>query len=611
MFKKRLRLLYLLLCAALLLIALRLFYFQVLQVTDVDPSFRLLPRPDWKEMAPPRGDIRDRNGVLLATDRAVLDLAVMYDRLLPPLTRAAGMRIPTGQVIGIESWLDEACSLTGEPVEAVLDRRDRIVERVQTIRRTVLRRAARSGRRIRRVLEETIPHTLISDIPFELAARVEANPERFPGAIIRSGTAREYPQERLASHVIGYVVEARRPEDGGPIRGDPTIVPGDRIGELGAERQFDKALRGVPGYYEIEVDRLTGAARRDVMFAAQPGKTAFLTLDAQAQTATEAAFGEAHGGAVVMDVRSGAILVMASLPTFDNNDIASAFERSAEHPELKLFLSRAMRDSVPSGSVIKPIVALAAADAGAVTPHTRFTCTGVMRLGRREARCAGRHGTLNMTEAIEHSCNIWFYNAGLKAGPHGIVKMARAFGWGEKTGVDLPWEWAGRLPSPGPGWYPGHTLNLSIGQGSLMVTPLQVAVAMAAIANGGDVLRPRVLLRMEPEETDSPVAPSRIARRLDLPAAALAAVREGMRRVPRTGTARLVPGLDTLNVAAKTGTAETPDPEVNHAWIVGFVPADRPRYSFAVVVHNTPAHGAEAAGPIAAEMLAALLQEQP
>ncbi len=297
MFKKRLRLLYLLLCAGLVLIVLRLFYLQVLQVTDVDPSFRLLPRPDWKEMAPPRGDIRDRNGVLLATDRPVLDLAVMYDRLLPPetptdpLARAAGMRIPTKQVLGIESWLDEACHLTGEPVEEVIERRDRIVERVQTIRRTVLRRAARSGRRIRRVLEETVPHTLISDIPFELAARVEANPDRFPGAIIRSGTAREYPLEGVASHVIGYVVEARRPEEGGPIRGDPTIVPGDRIGELGAERQLDKALRGVPGYYEIEVDRLTGAGRRDVMFTAQPGKTAYLTLDARAQAAAEAAFG--------------------------------------------------------------------------------------------------------------------------------------------------------------------------------------------------------------------------------------------------------------------------------------------------------------------------------
>ena len=318
-----------------------------------------------------------------------------------------------------------------------------------------------------------------------------------------------------------------------------------------------------------------------------------------------------------MDCRNGEILVLASAPAYDNNDLASAWDRARENPRSGLFLSRAMRGAVPSGSAIKPIIALAAAQTNAVNPQTTFACERIMRFGNRNWTClGGPHGHINMAGAIEHSCNIWFYKAALKAGPQVLVAMAAQLGWGKKTGIDLPSESAGFLPTPATGWFPGNTLNLSIGQGNLRVTPLQVAVAMAAIANRGKILRPHILLRTTfpapGGDSASPPAESFILRQVTLPLAALEAVRAGMRRVPVSGTAcrpPYGPRLAALKVAAKTGTAETGNPRLNHAWIAGYLPYDNPRYAFAVVIHHTPGHGAEIAGPIAADTLEQLTMD--
>jgi len=610
-YQKRLRLAYLVLCVGLLIIAARLFYLQVCRVTDIDPSYRLMPRPSWRTIPAPRGSITDRNGVVLAVDRPVLNLAVPYDIL-----RGAGSAAEKGgQGAGIETWLAEACRVAGRDPAEVRETRRRIIERVERIRRNVLERARRTGRRIRKIREETIAHTLMEDIPFELAARIEAAPERFPGVVIRSSLKRTYPLKSLAVQALGYVVTARYddPLEPRPIRGDPTIEPGDRIGELGAERAFDRWLRGMPGYCKRGRDEKTGEITREVIFPAHPGRSVTLTLDAEAQGRAEEALGERQGGVVVLDCRNGEILVLASTPTYDNNDLAAAFRAAREDQRSGLFLSKAMRASVASGSVIKPIVALAAAEKGAVTPGTTFVCEGAMRFGGRLWRCAGHHGRIEMVGAVEHSCNIWFYNAGLKAGPGAIVAMARSLGWGRKTGIDLPWEWPGFLPNPGVGWFPGNTLNLSIGQGNIHVTPLQVAVSMAAIANGGRVLRPHVLQGVRPPPEGYVAPESFVVREVALPPEALRAVREGMRRVPISGTARsepFGPRLAALRVAAKTGTAETGNPQVNHAWIAGYVPWNAPRYAFAVVVHRTPGHGAEVAGPVAAAALEALMRDE-
>jgi len=616
-FHKRLHLVYLFLCVGLGLICARLFFLQVLQVTDIDVDYILLRRPSWQEMPASRGKILDRKGIVLAEDRPILNLAVQYKNLDLPrdsVPSLVGLNLSAEEQIGVSSWLDEACRITGrdreEDREEVLQTRDNIVRRVRSARRAVDRwRAQRRMRAITKILEETIPHTLIKDIPLELAARIEADPGRFPGVVVRVESERRYLFGRLAAHAMGYVTKARRPaEIGQPIRNDPTILPGDRIGELGAERQFDKWLRGSPGYYELQTNRKTGAVQRKVLFSGKRGRDIHLTIDAGAQMLTEEALAGRAGGAIAMDVHTGEVLVLASSPVYDNNDLNAAFRYAAENPSSGIFLSRALRGPTPSGSVIKPIVALAGAAEGAVRPETRFTCAGAQQFGRARKHCSGHHGSMNMTEAIEHSCNIWFYNAGLKAGPQAIRAMAWQLNWGHKTGIDLPGEAAGRLPRPGPGWYAGHTLNLSIGQGNLLVTPLQVAVAMAAIANGGAVLQPHILARIEPPPDDNPLLESYIKRRIDLPPQALEAIRTGMQRVPGPrGTARRINKLRTLKAAAKTGTAQIGRTELNHAWIAGYAPYDNPKYAFAVVIHHTSGHGADEAGPVAAEMLEALL----
>lgn len=604
MYQHRLRIIYIALCAGLLILAAKLVWLQVWQITDVDPSYRLTPRRSWQIIPAPRGTITDRNGNILAEDQPVLDLAVAYKNLCiqPPESETP---LPAKL-----EWLPEACAIAGKNLAEIEQTRSNILARVDRIRKSVLRRAKASRRRILKIREETIPHTLIHNIPLELAARIEANPDHFPGAVIRPSLKRVYPNHTLAVHALGYTVTARYtdPVHPEPIRGDPTIEPGDRIGQLGAERAFDSLLRGVPGYCDTRRDKKTGRIKRNLIFPARPGKTIILTLHLAAQKRAENALAGKAGGVVVMDCRNGEILVLASAPTYDNNDLASAWQRAQEEPRSGLFLSRAMRGAMPSGSAIKPIIALAAAQAGAVTPQTTFFCDGAMHFGNRNWTCYGRHGHINMAGAIEHSCNIWFYNAALKAKPQALAALAAQLGWGKKTGIDLPSESPGFLPTPATGWYPGNTLNLSIGQGNLRVTPLQAAVAIAAIANRGNILSPHILLRTDTGNTSA--EKSFIIRQVNLPSAALEAVRKGMRRVPISGTANarpFGPRLAALRIAAKTGTAQTGNRRINHAWLVGYLPHDNPRYAFAVVIHNTPGHGAEIAGPIAADTLEGLM----
>jgi penicillin-binding protein 2 len=268
--------------------------------------------------------------------------------------------------------------------------------------------------------------------------------------------------------------------------------------------------------------------------------------------------------------------------------------------------------------MIKPIVALAAAACG-VGPERTFSCVGkprgTLEVAGRVFRCDGEHGAVNMERAVSQSCNLYFWEVSRRIGPEAIFTWARDLGFGRLTGVDLPYEWKGRLPDPSraPRWYVGNTLNLAVGQENLSVTPLQVAVVMAAIANGGKVIRPTVLHRIEPEpdpETfPSPCSP--VIAELPLPPAGLRAVRAGMLDAALSGTASRVEGIRSLRAAVKTGTAQTTNEQINQAWIGGYLPADAPRYAFVVVVHNVPGHGADVAGPIAVAVLNTLLRDRP
>ena len=597
MFGRRLNLVYLALCAALLVLCAKIFILQVLRISLEDPGIVLHPPKPWQRIPAARGAVLDRNGIILAADRPQLDLAIRYDRLRYP-----------------KYWLRALQQATGMSEEELLDARARIRRRVRLIRGEVLERNPRIRRKLRagkmrgwKIYEETIPHTVVADVSLQTAARVQASPERFPGVTVETRLRRECPDGSMARLIVGLLSKVPPLQAGQTIE-DPRISPGDRIGVSGIEKQYDRVLRGMPGLFREEVIRIkgagigldpllggiTGAARKElerrsgtrtriVPLAVEHGSSIRLTLDRNAQLRATLALADRKGAVVVMDVRNGELLVLASTPLED-------------------YLSRAIQDPIPCGSVIKPIVALAAGEEGL---NMSVNCAGSIRIGGRTYQCSHSHGATRMKKGIAESCNIYFWRLGRRIGVPAIVKMADDLGFGKRTGVDLPFEWPGRLPTP------TSPMNLCIGQGNLQVTPLQVAVAMAAIANGGKVLKPRIFLRVEPAGAleGLPEPGPALVREISFSQPTLETVRAGMRAAVAQpgGTVYSIPQLRMLKVAAKTGTAETNDPRHNHTWLAGYVPWDEPRYAFAIVVHRAPGSGAGVAGPIAAQVLDTLI----
>jgi penicillin-binding protein 2 len=613
MFDRRLGLLYFVFCAALLCIGARLFELQVLGVTAEDPDAVLRSPLPLEEVPAARGTIFDRDGAVLAADQPTLELTVQYGELLrmcelggnsmfpeeQDRIREAQKRNPVAED-SLQSRLEALSAVTGRDPASVLARVGEIVSQIRQMRRQALGdREAEFGRRVLR--EETIRHMLISGVTVETAERVAAGASRFPGVAVSPAWRRTYPQGRFAAHVVGYLWRAPRPLPGEmPENWD--VRPGDWVGKAGAEKQFDSALRGVPGIINTSVDKRTGRLTRSVLFPAQAGSNLHLTLSGAAQRVAEEKLAGLVGAVVVMDVRTGELLVLATSPSFDPAKTPGA-EDLALHAEL----SRATQDSVPPGSIFKPVVALAAS-AGGFGTDRRILCEGALRFGGHRFGCEGHHGLVNMEEAIAQSCNIYFYQAALQARPEVILSWASALNLGRRTGVDLPYERPGRLPKIGPDWRGGQTLNLGIGQDDLSVTPLQVAVMTAVIANGGKSPRPTILRRLEPppEEEASAAVEAPPPCEVSLPADGLRAVRRGMLQCTIGGTASSVPEFRELKAAVKTGTAETRDPAINHAWVAGYLPYDSPRWAFVVVVHNVPGFGAKIAGPIAAATLQAL-----
>lgn len=614
----------------LLLLAARLASVQLFRWGAEDsgtrPGVRFATLPAW------RGPILDRRGEVLAADRSTLDLAILYPESLL-LLRASGEKLSRGEsalLRGSAYVRGRARDLRDDPqadpaelllvtdaLKGTLDAaKEESLRRLLDRRLTGLAHASGAGsqelysglqrivrtvRQIHAVLpkipvisEEVSAHKLVRDVTVEAAGRIETQPARFPGMSVQSGTARCYPQGRLAPQVVGYLRPAQPPQPG-EESDNPLVEPGELVGINGVERQFDALLRGRTGTASMDQDPRSGTPVRRVLFAARGGSRIFLSLDAAAQRAAEEGLDGETGAVVVMDVRTGELLVAASAP--------------AEQE-----LSRITQDSVASGSIVKPIVALAAA-ANGLGPETTFECRHTFMLnGHPNGECSGTHGAVAMRAAIAQSCNVYFWELGRRVGPGPILQWARDMGWGDRTGVDLPYEWPGRLPNPAhrPDWNVGNTLNLCVGQEDLSVTPLQVTVAVACIATGGKVLRPTVVHRIEPEP-DAELLPPRggpVLRTLSFNRPALEAVRAGMRDAVESpsGTASNLPALRLLRAAAKTGTAETLSDTVNQAWIAGYFPYDSPRYAFAVVLHRVAGHGATAAGPIAEKVLQVVAQ---
>jgi penicillin-binding protein 2 len=370
-----------------------------------------------------------------------------------------------------------------------------------------------------------------------------------------------------------------------------------------------------------------------------------LALDLDLQREAEAAFldvpdGEPAkmGAAVAMDVKTGDVLVMLSRPSYDPNAFAGGIDvetwNSLTGDEWEPLQNRAIQNHYPPGSTHKPILAAALLADGIVTPETRVFCPGYFRHGRRTYRCwkRGGHGSVGIHEALKQSCDVYFYTNGVKLGIDRLAHYARAFGLGHRTGIRLANEAPGLVPSTewkkrrfGVVWYPGETVSASIGQGYNLYTPLQLAVAYAALANGGKVLRPRLLLRLEARDgTVLEEFPPEVRGEVPISPEHLALVRRGLAAAVEepggTGRRARVPGV---RVAGKTGTAqvvrlehtegleeeEIPIRYRDHGWFGAFAPADAPEIAVGVFVEHG-LHGASAAAPVAQRILARYFEKK-
>jgi len=563
----RLALLGVVFLAGLVLLGVRLYHLQVVQSWDYEQ--RQTKQSVRRVLLPsPRGRILDRRGRLLADNQPNYCVALYLEELRRP-----------------GRW-----SNTVNAAEIELDR---LSETLQIPR-------ACPRHRIEEHIRKNLPLPLIvwAHLDDAALARLVECRTNFPGVDIFVQPERLYPQGRLAAHVLGYVgrgdlAEAARAED------FHYQLPGLK-GRAGLEKEYDDLLCGLPGGQLIRVDAV--GYRHDEWTARQPvpGRDLTLTLDSGIQASLENVLAGVRGAGVVLDPRNGDILAMASAPTFDPNALSPA-----PAPELwqallddsaRPLLNRALAGVYPPGSTMKPFVALAALTLGDQPAITTHVCDGSFHLGNRLIQCANgeRHGVVDMRKAIEVSCNVYFCSVARDMGYEPIWTIAQQAGMGRRTGIDLPGEAAGLLPTAAwkqarqhEEWSVGDTCNVAIGQGDLLVSPLQMAVATAALANGGRVLQPRLLRRGDSDEGE-------VISRASWPASANVFVCSAMRDVVsgEEGTGHRV-RVSGLTIAAKTGTAQyrVDGQPKKYGWMISFAPAEAPRVVAVMVVEEAQTGG--------------------
>lgn len=545
-----------------------------------------------RQLEAPRGLIRDTHGRLLVGNRRSHDLVLDRERL--------------------------------EDADAV----------AAWVARVVGEDAADVRERMRRHEDEPAfrPVVLARDLTFSQVAWIEARREDQPALFIQTRVLRQYPHGSLAAHVLGHVGEVDAEE---LLRPDVAAYHrrGDLIGKTGVERRYDRVLSGRRGTERVVVDNLGREIDQTVAEPPRSGAEVHLTLDLELQRVAERALAGRRGACVVLDPRDGAVRVLASSPAYEPEAFVGGISvvrwRQYADDELEPLRFRAIGEVYPPGSVWKALVSAAVLESGVHGTDHAVTCLGQVGLYGRPRRCwkTVGHGVVDMHRALVHSCNVYYYLAGRDAGHAAIARLADEFGFGQPTGIDVPGEAAGTLPSDawkrrelGEPWYPGDTINLAIGQGYLSTTPLQVAVLAMAIGNGGDVWRPHVFSHAVDGLTAEVVQDGEpwLLRHARLSESTTRFLRDAMVAVVDGGTARRA-RVSGVAVAGKTGTAQPssgdappgiPQAELplryrEHAWFMGFAPAEEPEVAFAVVLEHAGAHGGEVAAPVAREVLEA------
>lgn len=603
-------------------------------------------RPIEREIILPaaRGRILAQDGTVLARDCAIDALAVEYRLLQDPpdkrwLRKAVRSRLSkadrkvAGKVSAARAKVlaeraDNAeilARICGISAEQWADRARKIQDRVERIATKVNRRARTKAARPREndgswtarlyqlliddpppprivVKEELRHHVMAEAISPESVAEIESRPDDYPGVKIERVVRRRYEQGESAAHVVGHL---------GPGE------DGETVGLTGVERQYESVLRGKDGATVELIGRGRRVIASHVSRQPQPGRDVVLAIDLPLQRTAESLLQDAlkrgqnyfsakktpdpfsGGGAVaVMDVETGELLVAASAPAFDPNlfavgddDALKALLADESHP----LFNRVVQMAIPPGSTFKIVTAAALLESATVGPGEPFNCRGYLHTPDWQ-RCelfirrGVGHGEVTLPDALAVSCNVYFFHFVEQMGDRPLLELADRFGFGRPTGVDLPGEASGALPTPEN---IAELQSVAVGQGKLTATPLQVLRMTAAVANGGRSVEPCVVKRGEKERGD--VVISRVT---------INAIRRGLERVvaDTRGTAHGTVYIESIPIAGKTGTAETGEDRRSHAWFAGYVPADKPKYAFVIALEHA-GDASSAAGPVAKRLV--------
>lgn len=466
-----------------------------------------------------------------------------------------------------------------------------------------------------RIYSRFSPVRVKRDVDFKTLSAVEENLYQLPGVSYEIESKRIYPFNVRAPHLLGYCKEIT---DAQLAKVGSAYQQGDVIGSSGLEASYETFLRGEKGYEFISVNskgQLLGpleGGRRDI-----PSKDGFdlnLSVDFGLQMLAESLMTNYRGALVAIDPNDGGVLALVSKPDFDPS-VFSGVTSVEEWNQLntdpdKLLFNRATMTRYPPGSTFKMLIASAALEEGIIDEHFRITCNGAFRFGNKTFKDLHVHGSMNVIEAIQHSCNVFFYQLILKIGLDNLYKYGKRFGFGQPTGFDIGEETAGILPSTeyynrvyGKGkWTQGYLVSLGVGQGEVGVSPMQMARYAALLANGGTLLQPHAVNSIRNKRTNNLDVIDHKESSVGIDTNVMRVIREGMRRVVEepggTGGMARIPGIIS---GGKTGTAENPH-GADHAWYIGFAPFDHPKIAIAVMLENAGFGGAKAA-PIAGKVM--------
>ncbi len=522
------------------ILLISLFYYQILK----GDYYLIRARNNYVRVIPERslrGNIYDRNGELLAKDIPSFNISVI-------------------------------------PYQ-IKYKKDKLFKSISVYINSDVKRLDRNYNR--KFQNQFSPVDIIPDIDKKTAFKIK---EKFGDDVLINPEPKRlylYPYE--FAHVLGYVQDASAFPENIKKYG---YSPSERIGKTGIEEYYDDYLRGKDGGDLIEINAQGQIAGFLGKLNTQRGNDVYLTLDLNMQKAAYSAMKDKKGAFIFMDSKNGGILALVSSPSFNPNSFVTGADELTEvfKDKRRPLQNRAIQSTYPLGSTFKPVVAIAALESKKITTSTTFNCTGKLKLGNAEFHCEHAHGLQNLYAALAHSCNVYFYNVGMLTGREQITKWAEKLGLNSLTGIDLPYENKGIVPGTSWGvfkkWYMGDTLNLSIGQGYILASPIENTLVFNTFANAGYIVRPHIINKIG----DTSIAVTQPVKS-GIPLETLAILQNDLRGVIENdgGTARILNSL-ALKISGKTGTAQARGGA--HGWFVGYFPYDDPKYTICIFLEN-------------------------